>query len=127
VHGTTYGGNPLAMSVGLAVLDVMLEDGFLDQVKQKSLLFKQKLAGLIDTNSDIFEELRGEGLLLGLKTRIPNMDVIVAARENNLLTVPAGTDVVRLLPPLITTEEEIDTAIQSLEKACADIRAAQKT
>ncbi|MEP1442711.1 MAG: aspartate aminotransferase family protein [Hyphomicrobiales bacterium] len=125
VHGSTYGGNPLGMAVGLAVLDVMLEDGFLDEVKQKSLTLKQKLAALIDTNSDIFEEVRGEGLLLGLKTRIPNMDVIAAARNNNLLTVPAGTDVVRLLPPLTTTDEELDVAVQSLENACADIRTAQ--
>ena len=125
VHGSTYGGNPLGMAVGLAVLNVMLEDGFLDEVKQKSLVFKQKLASLIDTNSDIFEEVRGEGLLLGLKTRIPNMDVIASARANNLLMVPAGTDVVRLLPPLTTTIEELDIAIQSLEKACANIRAAQ--
>lgn len=127
VHGSTYGGNPLGMAVGLAVLNVMLEDGFLDDVKQKSLALKQKLAALIDTNSDIFEEVRGEGLLLGLKTRIPNMDVIAAARNNNLLTVPAGTDIVRLLPPLTTTVEELDVAVQSLEKACADIRAAQST
>ena len=125
VHGSTYGGNPLGMAVGLAVLNVMLEEGFLDEVKQKSLLFKQKLASLIDTNSDIFEEVRGEGLLLGLKTRIPNMDVIASARANNLLMVPAGTDVVRLLPPLTTTIEELDIAVQSLEKACANIRAAQ--
>ena len=125
VHGSTYGGNPLGMAVGLAVLNVMLEDGFLDEVKQKSLLFKQKLASLIDTNSDIFEEVRGEGLLLGLKTLIPNMDVIASARANNLLMVPAGTDVVRLLPPLTTTIEELDIAVQSLEKACANIRAAQ--
>ena len=125
VHGSTYGGNPLGMAVGLAVLNVMLEEGFLDEVKQKSLLFKQKLASLIDTNSDIFEEVRGEGLLLGLKTRIPNMDVIASARANNLLMVPAGTDVVRLLPPLTTTIEELDIAVQSLEKACDNIRAAQ--
>ena len=127
VHGSTYGGNPLGMAVGLAVLNVMLEDGFLDEVKQKSLALKQKLAGLIDTNSDIFEEVRGEGLLLGLKTRIPNSDVIAGARNHNLLMVPAGTDVVRLLPPLTTTVEELDIAVQSLEKACADIRAAQST
>jgi len=123
IHGTTYGGNPLAMAVGCAVLDVVLADGFLDEVKRKGLLMKQKLAALVDMNSDILEEVRGEGLLLGLKTRGPNLDFIVAAREAKLLTVPAGSDVMRILPPLNATDEDIETALTRLEMACASLRA----
>ncbi|MEM8797755.1 MAG: aminotransferase class III-fold pyridoxal phosphate-dependent enzyme, partial [Pseudomonadota bacterium] len=124
IHGTTYGGNPLAMAVGAAVLDIVLGEGFLDDVKQKSLILKQALAGLVDTNSDVLEEVRGEGLLLGLKTRVPNLDVIKAARDNHLLTVAAGTDVIRVLPPLIATGEEFDFALAALEKACSSVREA---
>ncbi|MEP2942424.1 MAG: aspartate aminotransferase family protein [Hyphomicrobiales bacterium] len=123
IHGTTYGGNPLAMAVGCAVLDVVLADGFMDEVKRKGLMFKQKLAGLVDTNSDILEEVRGEGLLLGLKTRGLNMDFIVAAREAKLLSVPAGTDIMRILPPLNATDEDFEAAIDRLEMACATVRA----
>lgn len=123
IHGTTYGGNPLAMAVGCAVLDVVLADGFLDEVKRKGLLLKQKLAALVDMNSDILEEVRGEGLLLGLKTRGPNLDFIAAAREAKLLTVPAGSDVMRILPPLNATDEDIETALSRLETACASLRA----
>lgn len=124
IHGTTYGGNPLAMAVGCAVLDVVLADGFLEGVRQKGLLMKQKLAGLVDTNSDILEEVRGEGLLLGLKTRGSNMDFIAAARREKFLSVPAGTDVMRILPPLTVSEGEIEIALASLEAACATVRAA---
>ncbi|MBA4781596.1 MAG: aspartate aminotransferase family protein [Rhizobiales bacterium] len=122
IHGTTYGGNPLAMAVGCAVLDVVLAEGFLDEVKRKGLLMKQKLAGLVDTNADVLEEVRGEGLLLGLKTRGSNMDFIAAARDHKLLTVPAGTDIMRVLPPLIVSEDEIDAALNSLEAACQAVR-----
>lgn len=122
IHGTTYGGNPLAMAVGCAVLDVILADGFLDEVKHKGLLLKQKLAGLVDTNADILEEVRGEGLLLGLKTRGSNMDFIAAARDAKLLSVPAGTDIMRVLPPLTVTESDIEIALSSLEAACSAVR-----
>lgn len=122
IHGTTYGGNPLAMAVGCAVLDVVLGDGFLEDVKRKSLYFKQRLAAVVDTNADILEEVRGEGLLLGLKTRGSNLDFIAAARDAKLLSVPAGTDIMRVLPPLTATHEDFDTAIDALEAACTSVR-----
>ena len=122
IHGTTYGGNPLAMAVGCAVLDVILADGFLDEVKRKGQMFKEKLAALVDANSDILEEVRGEGLLLGLKTRGSNMDFIVAAREAKLLSVPAGTDIMRILPPLNANDDDFATAIERLEIACSTVR-----
>lgn len=116
-HGSTYGGNPLAMSVALAVLDAVLEEGFLDRVRQASGRMRQKLEALAAAHPDVFEDARGEGLLLGLKCRPANMDVVTAARAEKLLTVPAGDNVVRLLPPLNVTDEEIDEAFHRLEKA----------
>jgi acetylornithine/N-succinyldiaminopimelate aminotransferase len=116
-HGTTFGGNPLAMAVGNAVLDVVLADGFLEQVRQTGLKLKQKLAGLIDAHADTVETIRGEGLMLGIKCRVPNTDVAAAARAEGLLVVPAGDNVVRLLPPLIIGEAEIDEAMHRLDEA----------
>jgi acetylornithine/N-succinyldiaminopimelate aminotransferase len=118
-HGTTFGGNPLAMAVGNAVLDIVLQDGFLENVRRIGLNLKQKLAGLADAHSDLVEGIRGEGLLLGLKCRIPNADVAAAARAEGLLLVPAGDNVVRLLPPLIVGEMEIDEAIARLDAGLA--------
>ncbi len=117
-HGTTYGGNPLATAVGAAVLDVILEPGFLDSVSRKGVLFKQKLAGLKDQYPNVISEVRGEGLLLGLRLNVPNTDFTVAAREQRMLVIPAGENVVRLLPPLIIEEAEINEAVARLEKAC---------
>jgi acetylornithine/N-succinyldiaminopimelate aminotransferase len=94
VHGTTFGGNPLAMAVGNAVLDIVLEDGFLDEVSRKSLLLRQGLAELVDAFPAVFEDFRGEGLMLGLKCRQPNTAVTLAFRAENLLTVPGGDNVV---------------------------------
>ncbi|MBA3516102.1 MAG: aspartate aminotransferase family protein [Rhizobiales bacterium] len=118
-HGTTFGGNPLAMAVGNAVLDVVLADGFLDHVRQVGLKLKQKLAGVVDAHPDIVEGLRGEGLMLGLKCRISNAEVAAAARAEGLLLVPAGENVVRLLPPLIIGEAEVDEAMRRLDAALA--------
>ena len=117
-HGTTYGGNPLAMSVGAAVLDVILEPGFLDAVAHKGVLFKQKLAALKDGFPELISDVRGEGLMLGLKLEAPNADFAAAARAERLLVIPAGENVVRLLPPLIIEEADMDEAIARLEKAC---------
>jgi len=117
-HGTTYGGNPLAMSVGGAVLDVILAPGFLDAVARKGLAFKQKLAALKDLYPGVIAEVRGEGLLLGLRLNVPNGDFTVAARAEHMLVIPAGDNVVRLLPPLIIEEAEMDAAIARLEGAC---------
>ncbi|NDW04917.1 aspartate aminotransferase family protein [Jiella pacifica] len=118
-HGTTYGGNPLAMAVGNAVLDVVLEEGFLEEVRRKALLFKQSLASLADRYPDVVEAIRGEGLLIGLKMRVPNTEMVAALREEAVLAAPAGDNVVRLLPPLNVTEEEIRTAMERIENAAA--------
>lgn len=116
-HGSTFGGNPLATAVGNAVLDIVLDQKFLDQVKQKSLLLKQKLASLVDTYPAIFEQIRGEGLMLGLKLKIEPKDFVTAARNEHLLTVGAGDNVVRIIPPLTISEKEIEEACQKLERA----------
>ncbi|PZO79132.1 MAG: acetylornithine transaminase [Mesorhizobium amorphae] len=120
VHGTTFGGNPLAMAVGNAVLDVVLEDGFLDEVQRKALLMKQGLAEIADAFPSVVAEIRGAGLLLGLKCAVPNGEVVAALRDEKMLTVPAGDNVVRLLPPLTVSDEEI-------REALARIRAGAET
>ena len=125
-HGSTYGGNPLAMAIGNAVLDLMLAPGFLDRVQQVASHLRQSLAMLVDKNSDIFEEVRGQGLLLGLKCKPANGDVAAAFRKAGLLTAMAGDNVVRLLPPLIIEAEHIAEATQKIEAACADLRSTMK-
>jgi acetylornithine/N-succinyldiaminopimelate aminotransferase len=124
-HGSTYGGNPLAMAVGNAVLDVMLEDGFLDRVRAAAGRLRQRLEGLAAEFPEVIESVRGEGLMLGLKCRAPNGDVVAAAREAELLLVPAGDNVVRVLPPLIVTDAEIDEGVGRLRAACAAVRTAK--
>jgi acetylornithine/N-succinyldiaminopimelate aminotransferase len=117
-HGTTFGGNPLAMAVGNAVLDVILAPGFLDHVAQMGLLLKQRLAELKDRHPAVIAEVRGEGLLMGLRTHVPNTDFIAAARDQKLITIAAGDNVVRLLPPLIITEAELGEGLKRLDAAC---------
>ena len=116
-HGSTYGGNPLAMAVANAVLDAVLEPGFLDRVRDLGLRLKQALARVKDENPDVVEEVRGSGLLVGIKVKPPMGDVVSACMEEKLLTVGAGENVVRLLPPLNVTEEEITDGVQRLSKA----------
>jgi acetylornithine/N-succinyldiaminopimelate aminotransferase len=120
-HGTTFGGNPLAMAVGNAVLDIVLADGFLDHVRRIGLRLKQKLAAIADTHSTMVEEIRGDGLMLGIKCRVPNADVAAAARAEGLLLVPAGDNVLRMLPPLIIGEAEVDEATRRLDAALAEL------
>ena len=122
-HGSTYGGNPLACAVGSAVLQEVEGAGFLAQVQDSAVYFRQNLARLLDENSDIFADLRGRGLMIGMQCKIANNDVVAALRDENLLTVGAGDNVLRILPPLNVTQEEIDTAIAALERACAKLRA----
>ncbi|HMB46900.1 MAG TPA: aspartate aminotransferase family protein [Afifellaceae bacterium] len=122
-HATTFGGNPLAMAVGNAVMDVIMEDGFLGKVAEHGLLLKQKLAAVVDAHPDLVEEIRGEGLMLGIRCRKSNMDVMAAARDEGLLTVPAGDNVVRFLPPLIITEYEIGDAVDRLDRALGKLSA----
>src|SRR6202163_2433362 len=117
-HGSTFGGNPLAVAAANAVLDVMLEPGFFEHVRKMSLLLKQKLASVVDHHPKVLAEVRGEGLLIGLKAVVPSVDLVTALRGQKLLTVGAGENVVRFLPPLIVTEAEIEESVARLERAC---------
>ena len=121
VHGTTFGGNPLAMAVGNAVLDVILADGFLEEVSRKALLFRQRLAEIADEFPEVIEDIRGVGLMLGVRCRIPNTRLMAALREAKLLTVTAGDNVVRLLPPLTVSEDEIREALVRFRSAAANL------
>jgi acetylornithine/N-succinyldiaminopimelate aminotransferase len=122
-HGSTFGGNPLGMAVGNAVLDVVLAPGFLDRVKRTALLFKQRLAELKDRHPDVIAEVRGEGLLIGLRAVVPASELVDALREEKLITVAAGDNVVRLLPPLIVGETEIAAAVSAIDRAAARVAA----
>jgi acetylornithine/N-succinyldiaminopimelate aminotransferase len=122
-HGSTFGGNPLAVAAANAVLDVMLAPGFFAQVQQIALLAKQKLASVVDRYPTVLSEIRGEGLLIGLKAVVPAAELMAALRAEKLLTVAAGDNVVRLLPPLIVSEAEVDDAVARLERACATLSA----
>jgi len=124
VHGTTFGGNPLAMAVGNAVLDVVLEEGFLDEVSRKSLLLKQGLAAVADEFPDVIEEIRGTGLMLGVKCKVPNATFNAALRNEKLLAVPAGDNVVRLIPPLNVTDEDIRDALQRIRAGAKAVSSA---
>ncbi len=117
-HGSTYGGNPLAMAVGNAVMDILLEDGFFQEVDRVGRLLWRELAALCDRHPEVLEEVRGAGLMLGLKCRVPNTDFGLKARELGLLTVGAAENVVRILPPLIIKEAEVKEAVAILEQAC---------
>lgn len=125
-HGTTYGGSPLAMAIGNAVLDVVLDDGFLDHVRDMSLQLKQSLASLSDRYPDVIEAVRGEGLLIGLKAKVPNGELVAQMREEGLLAVPAGDNVVRLLPPLNVTADEVRQAMDRIETAVAAMSAGNR-
>jgi acetylornithine/N-succinyldiaminopimelate aminotransferase len=125
-HGSTFGGNPLAMAVGNAVLDVMLAPGFLEGVRHKALLFKQRLAEIKDRHPDVIIEMRGEGLLLGLRTAVPNGEFVAALRAENLLAAAAGDNVVRLLPPLVVTEADLAQAIERIDRAATQLERTHK-
>ncbi|MBO9396630.1 aspartate aminotransferase family protein [Shimia sp. R9_2] len=123
-HGSTYGGNPLACAVGGAVMGVVADDAFLGDVNRKGGLLRQKLEGLVAAHPDVFEEVRGAGLMLGLKcSKAACGDVVAAGYDHEVVTVPAADNVVRLLPPLNITDEEIAEAVQRLEKAAAKVGA----
>jgi acetylornithine/N-succinyldiaminopimelate aminotransferase len=122
-HGSTYGGNPLGMAVGNAMLDHVLAPGFLERVSEAAGRLRQRLEGLVASNADILEGVRGEGLMLGLKCRVPVGDFVVKARETGVLVVPAGDNVARVLPPLNISDAEIDEAARLLDAACAAARA----
>ena len=117
-HGTTFGGNPLAMSVGNAVLDQIFKKGFLKNVQKLSKYFLSKLKYLKDNCPKIIKEVRGGGLLIGLQLHIDQLKFIKRLQDNNFLTMRAGENVVRILPPLNVKKQEIDLAIKVLRKVC---------
>ena len=118
-HGSTFGGNPLAMAIGNAALDVIDGEGFLDRVRKNSLVLKQRLAELKDRHSSVIAEVRGEGLLIGLRMVPPASEMVDELRADKMITVAAGDNVVRLLPPLIIGENEIAEAFARIDRACA--------
>ena len=125
-HGSTFGGNPLATAAGNAVLDVMLAPGFMDHVNAMAALLWRKLEHVVKKHGGIFEQVRGQGLMLGLKCKVPNGDVVSRLFANGLLVVAAGDNVVRLVPPLIIGESEIDAATAILDLAASQLAAAAK-
>ena len=125
-HGSTYGGNPLACAVGCAVMDVVSTPEFLDAVNRKAGMLRQKLEGLVAAHPDVFEGVRGAGLMLGLKCKAVNADVVRAGYDNEVITVPAADNVVRLLPPLTISEDEIAEAVARLDAAASQVSAADK-
>jgi acetylornithine/N-succinyldiaminopimelate aminotransferase len=118
-HGSTFGGNLLAMSAVNATLDIMLAPGFFDHVKRIAILFKQRLAEIKDRYPALIAEVRGEGLLVGLQALVPAGELVDALRAEKVLAVGAGDNVVRLLPPLIVSEQEIAEGVARLDRACA--------
>jgi len=121
-HGSTYGGNPLGCAVGRAVIDIVADDAFLAEVTRKSSLLRQKLEGLVAGHPDVFEAVRGAGLMLGLKCKANNMDIVKAGYAQEVITVPAADNVVRLLPPLTITDDEIAQAVVRLDRAATGLR-----
>ena len=122
-HGSTYGGNPLGCAVGNAVMDVINTPEFLAEVNRKASLLRQKLEGLIAAHPDVFECVRGQGLMIGLKCKAANTDVVQAGYDQHLLTVPAADNTIRLLPPLTISDEEIGEAVDRLDRAAASLAA----
>ncbi len=122
-HGSTFGGNPLAMAVGNAVLDVVLAQGFLDRVQRVGLYLKQRLADVVDGHPAVVDDIRGEGLLIGLRCALPNKEVLTSLREAGLLAVGASDNVIRILPPLIAAEADIDEAVVRMETAFGALEA----
>ena len=122
-HGSTYGGNPLACAVGAKVMEIVGDDAFLAEVNRKAALMRQKLEGLVAAHPTIFEAVRGSGLMLGLKCKATNSDVVKAGFEQGVLSVPAADNVVRLLPALNIPDDDIAQAIARLDAAAASLEA----
>jgi len=122
-HGSTFGGNPLASACANAVLDVILEDGCLDHVVEMGKLVETELAGLVSRNPDVIESARGIGMMWGMKCGVPNGELVSKAFDHGLLTVPAGDNVVRFLPPLIVEESHVKEAVGIIEACCKEFQA----
>lgn len=122
-HGSTYGGNPLGCAVGLAVLNEVATPEFLDNVNRSAARLRQGLEGLVASYPDVFESVRGQGLMLGIVCKAPNTDVVGAAYDADMLVVPAADNVVRLLPPLNITEDDMNAALARLEAAAKAVQA----
>ncbi|WP_424929614.1 aspartate aminotransferase family protein [Amaricoccus tamworthensis] len=123
-HGSTYGGNPMACAVGSAVIDTVSNPEFLAEVSRTAGRFRQGLEALVASHPDVFESVRGEGLMIGVVCRAPNMDVVNAGYGEHVLTVPAGENVMRILPPLNITADEVDEALTRLDKAATAVETA---
>lgn len=123
-HGSTYGGNPLACAVGCKVVEIISDPAFLDQVRQRAGLFRQKLEGLVAAHPDIFDGVRGSGLMLGLKCKAPVADVVNAGYDAQVIVVPAADNVARILPALTITEDDIADAVTRLDQAASALSAA---
>ena len=120
-HGSTYGGNPLACAVGAAVMEIVANDAFLADVNRRAGFLWQRLEGLVASNPGVFESVRGMGLMLGLKCRALNTDVVKAGYAQQVLAVPAADNVIRLLPALNITEEEMAEAVARLDAAAKQV------
>ncbi len=120
-HGSTYGGNPLACAVGNAVTAIIAEDAFLAEVRRKGALFRQGLEGLVASHPQVFEEVRGQGLILGLKCKVTNTDVVKAGYAQHLLIIAAADNAVRLLPALNIADADIIEALARLDRAAATL------
>ena len=120
-HGSTYGGNPLGCAVGCAVMDIVTDPAFLAEVNRKASLMRQKLEGLVASHPQVFEGVRGSGLMLGLKCKVAPAEVVSAGYAQEVITVPAADNVVRLLPPLTITDEEIAEAVRRLDAAAGSL------
>ena len=119
-HGSTFGGNPLAMAAGNAVLDMMLEPGFFERVGAMAKLLRGRLEMLVGSYPKLFAELRGAGLLLGIRCVVPAADIVTELRQNGLLCLTAGENVLRILPPLIVGERGIDEALDVMNKVARE-------
>ncbi|MCF3593120.1 aspartate aminotransferase family protein [Rhodobacteraceae bacterium LMO-12] len=120
-HGSTYGGNPLGCAIGAKVVEIIADPAFLAQVNARAGFLRQKLEGLVAAHPEVFEEVRGTGLMLGLKCKAANMDVVNAGYAHEVITVPAAENVIRLLPPLNITEDDMAEAVKRLEAAATQI------
>ena len=120
-HGSTYGGNPLACAVGAAVLGIVAEEAFLEGVRRRSGLLRQRLEAVAGSHPDIFAEVRGTGMMVGMVCEVPNMEVIDAGYRSRILTVPAGDNTVRILPPLNIGDEDVAEIARRIEEAAEDL------